>query len=93
MAPSLGMTMDQTGMSFVQVKAEFFPLFCDQNQFSSKTRASRKAAYRTAILFLHGRMGKGRRAVVPACIGRLNNYPNSHSIGKQFTFYTPSFLK
>ena len=27
--------------------------------------------YRTAILFLHGRMGKRRRAVVPACIGRL----------------------
>ena len=26
---------------------------------------------RTAILFLHGRMGKGRRAVVPECIGRL----------------------
>ena len=47
------------------------------NRFSSSTnwlqlhRSCRKAAYRTAILFLHGRMGKGRRAVVPACIGRF----------------------
>ena len=32
-------------------------------------RANRKAAYRTATLFLRGKMGKGRRAPIPACIG------------------------
>ena len=33
------------------------------------TRACRKATYRTATLFLRGKMGKGRRAPIPACIG------------------------
>ena len=33
------------------------------------TRACRKAAYRTATLFLRGKMGQGRRAPIPACIG------------------------
>ena len=45
------------------------------NQLIVMHRAKRKAAYRTAILFLHGRMGKGRRAVVPACIGRFPILP------------------
>ena len=30
-----------------------------------------RRVYRTSILFLHGRMGKGKRAVVPSCIGGL----------------------
>ena len=33
------------------------------------TRACRRAAYRTATLFLRGKMGQGRRAPIPACIG------------------------
>ena len=82
MALSLGMMMDWTGFSLSEDKCNCSSdkLFCFHlhlNRFSSSTnwlqlhRASRKAAYRTAILYLHGRMGKGKRAVVPACIGRF----------------------
>ena len=82
MALSLGMMTDRTGLSSSEEKfncssERSFCFHLHLNRFSSSTnwlqlhRSCRKAAYRTAILFLHGRMGKGRRAVVPACIGRF----------------------
>ena len=83
MALSLGMMMDRTGFSFSEdnfncSSEKSFCFHLHLNRISSfptnwlqMHRASRKAAYRTAILFLHGRMGKGKRAVVPACIGRF----------------------
>ena len=82
MALSLGMMTDRTGLSSSEEKfncssERSFCFHLHLNRFSSSTnwlqlhRSCRKAAYRTAILFLHGRMGKGNRAVVPACSGRL----------------------
>ena len=64
----------------VKITIHLFKSFCFHlhlKRYSSSTnwlqlhRASREAAYRTAILYLHGRMGKGKRAVVPAFIGRF----------------------
>ena len=43
------------------------------------TRACRKAANRTATLFLRGKMGKGRRAPIPACIGNKTHGTFIHS--------------
>ena len=86
----------------VKITIHHFKSFCFHlhlKRFSLSTnwlqlhRASRKAAYRTAILYLHGRMGKGKRAVVPACIGRNTFWSNSIEMPfLPFSHFTPALL-
>ena len=35
-------------------------------------RSCRRSGYRTAIHFLYGKLGRGRRTPVPACIGQFS---------------------
>ena len=64
--PSLGVTQFKFRTES-QIKAPSKPEWLERSFEANHPNKNS----RTAILFLHGRMGKGRRAVVPECIGRL----------------------
>ena len=46
----------------------------------------RKKAYRSSTLFLHGRLGKGKRVVLPACAGKQMIYDQISMLTDQLLY-------